>query len=404
MEFVCRYANESGQILEQVEEAASEAEVRERYAQQGVLLYSVQQRGALRAVLQRGMTVRGSKKLPLEQFLIFNQQFVTLIKAGLPILKGLDLLSTRVPQPDLKAHILEVRDRVRAGALLSEAFAEQGVFPKMYVTSVMAGEKSGSLEEVLDRYVNYQRTALAVRKKILVSLIYPTVLLTLVTALITFLTSYVIPSFAELYSSLDAELPPVTQVMLLFGTAVRHYLPFIVLGIVAVIAGVLMWSRSERGARTLDYVKLNMPLFGEIWQKYQVAQFSRMLATLLTGGITLVTALETVRDSFTSHVIRQSMERAVKAVREGRTLSSGLAETKVMPDLAVEMVEVGESTGALPAMLNSVAEFFEQDVDTRMQAVLALIEPAILVVVSIVVSTVLISLYLPIFSLAEKVH
>jgi type IV pilus assembly protein PilC len=274
----------------------------------------------------------------------------------------------------------------------------------MYVTSVMAGERSGSLEEVLERYVNYQRVALAVRKKILVSLIYPTLLLTLVTALIAFLTSYVIPSFAELYSSLDAELPPVTQVMLAFGLVVRHYLPFIVLGIAAAVAGVMAWSRSAQGARVLDKVKLNMPLVGEIWQKYQVAQFARMLSTLLTGGIPLVTALETVRDSFQSHMIRDSMELAVKAVREGRPLSSGLTETKVIPDLAVEMVEVGETTGALPAMLNSVAEFFEQDVDTRMQAVLALIEPAILILVSIVVSTVLISLYLPIFSLAEKVH
>ncbi len=404
MEYLCRYADEKGQILEQVEQAASEAEVRERYAQQGVLLYSVRPRGVLSAALRRGVTGTSRKKIPLDQFLIFNQQFVTLVRAGLPILKALDLLSNRVAKPELRVHIMEVRDRVRTGTMLSEAFAQQGVFPKIYVTSVMAGEKSGSLEEVLERYIGYQRTALAVRKKILVSLIYPTILLSLVTALITFLTSYVIPSFADLYASLDAELPPITQVMLAFGVAVRHYMPFMLLGIAAVVGGVLMWSRSKAGAETMDKIKLNTPLAGEIWQKYQVAQFARMLATLLTGGIPLVNALETVRDSFTSHLIRNSMDLAVKAVREGRSLSSGLAATKVMPDLAVEMVEVGESTGALPQMLNSVADFFEQDVETRMQAMLALVEPAILVVVSIVVSIVLVSLYLPIFSLAEKVH
>jgi type IV pilus assembly protein PilC len=404
MQYLCRYADESGRILEQVEEAASEGEIRERYAQQGVLLYSVRPRGAFGAALRRGVTGGGRKKIPLEQFLIFNQQFVTLIRAGLPILKALDLLSSRVAQPDLRTHILEVRDRVRTGTLLSESFAQQGVFPKIYVTSVMAGEKSGSLEEVLERYINYQRIALAVRKKILVSLIYPSILLTLVTALITFLTSYVIPSFAELYGSLDAELPPITQVMLAFGLAVRSYLPLMLLAIVAVVGAVLMWSRSATGAQALDKVKLNTPLAGEIWQKYQVAQFARMLATLLTGGIPLVNALETVRDSFTSHLIRNSMDVATRAVREGRALSAGLAATKVIPELAVEMVEVGESTGALPQMLNSVADFFEQDVETRMQAMLALVEPAILVVVSIVVSIVLVSLYLPIFSLAEKVH
>lgn len=404
MEYLCRYADEKGQILEQVEQAASEAEIRERYAQQGVLLYSVRPRGVLSAALRRGVTGTSRKKIPLEHFLIFNQQFVTLVRAGLPILKALDLLSNRVAKPELRVHIVEVRDRVRTGTMLSEAFAQQGVFPKIYVTSVMAGEKSGSLEEVLERYIGYQRTALAVRKKILVSLIYPTILLTLVTGLITFLTAYVIPSFADLYASLDATMPPLTQVMLAFGLMVRQYLPLMLLAIVGAVVGVLFWSRSTTGARVLDKVKLNMPLAGEIWQKYQVAQFARMLATLLTGGIPLVNALETVRDSFTSHLIRDAMELAVKAVREGRTLSSGLTATKVMPDLAIEMVEVGESTGALPQMLNSVADFFEQDVETRMQAMLALVEPAILVVVSVVVSVVLVSLYLPIFSLAEKVH
>jgi type IV pilus assembly protein PilC len=174
--------------------------------------------------------------------------------------------------------------------------------------------------------------------------------------------------------------------------------------LVGTVLGMLAWSRSPRGARFMDNVKMNTPLLGEIWMKYQVAQFARMLATLLTGGIPLVQALETVGESFDTHLIREAMKVATKTVREGRTLSSAMASTKIMPDLAVEMVEVGESTGALSQMLNSVAEFFEQDVETSMQAVMALIEPAIMIVVSVIVAFVLISLYMPIFSLAERMH
>jgi len=347
MEYVCKFADERGQIQEQVEQAASELELRDRYSKQGLLLYSVRSRGGLGGIFTGRLSLGGKEKLKLEQFLIFNQQFVTLVRAGLPILKSLDLLASRVAQPELRVHIENVRDRVKNGALLSAAFEEEQIFPKIYVTSVMAGEKSGSLEGVIDRYIGYQRIALAVRKKVIASLIYPCVLISLVIILMTFLTSFVVPKFAELYAGLDAELPPITQVMLAVGIALRNYLPFVVLGIGAIIAGVVYWSRTPNGGALFDKVKLNTPLLGEIWMKYQVAQFARMLATLLTGGIPLVSALDTVGQSFDIRMIREAMKVATKAVSEGRTLSSSLAETKVIPDLCVEMVEVGESTGAL---------------------------------------------------------
>ena len=403
MEYVCKFADERGQVQENLEHGASEAEVRDRYAKQGLLLYSVRPRGGISRFLTGSVNV-GGKKLKLEQFLVFNQQFVTLIRAGLPILKGLELLSGRVAATDLRANIEAVRDRVRQGMLLSKAFEEEHIFPKIYITSVMAGEKSGSLEEVLDRYIGYQRIALGVRKKIIASLIYPCVLISLVIVLMTFLTTYVVPKFADLYAGLGADLPPMTKIMLAIGLTLRDYLPLAVILIVGAVMGMMAWSRSPGGARFLDNVKMNTPLLGEIWVKYQVAQFARMLATLLTGGIPLVQALETVGDSFDTHLIREAMKIATKTVSEGRTLSSAMASTKIMPDLAVEMVEVGESNGALSQMLNSVAEFFEQDVETSMQAVMALIEPAIMIVVSVVVAFVLISLYMPIFSLAERMH
>lgn len=402
-DFITRYANERGKVLEQMERADSEEEVRSRYAHQGFYVFSVRPRGAF--VLRkpkRASTARASAKL--EPFLIFNQQFVTLIRAGLPVLKALDLLSGRIGYAPLRERIRDVRERVRGGALLSEAFEAQGVFPKIYLTSLLAGEKAGSLEEVLDRYIAYTRLAVSVRRKLLVSLVYPALLLFLVTGLVTFLTIYVIPNFAELYAGMGAQLPPMTQVLVAVGLAIKNYLVVLVLGIVLLGAAIYSWSRSASGAARLDGLKLKLPLAGEIWLKYQVAQFCRMLSTLLSGGIPLVAALETAAGSFGSALVRRSLEVASRAVREGRTLSAGLRESALVPDLAVEMIEVGESTGALPQMLASTAEFYEEDVQTRLQAALTLVEPAILIFMGVLVAFVLVSLYLPIFSLAERIQ
>lgn len=402
-EFITKYANERGQVLEQVERADSEEEVRSRYAQQGYYVFSVKPRGAF-AFRKPRLTAQARAGFKLEPFLVFNQQFVTLIRAGLPVLKALDLLASRVSQPALRARLVDVRQRVRGGALLSDAFDAQGVFPKIYVTSLLAGEKAGSLEEVLDRYIAYTRLAITVRKKLLVSLVYPALLIFLVTCLITFLTTYVVPSFAELYRGMQADLPPMTQVLITVGLAIKNYLLVLVVGIVALGSGTYFWAHSPSGAARLDALKLRLPVAGEIWLKYQVAQFSRMLATLLTGGIPLVAALETSAGSFRSALVRRALESSSRAVREGRPLSTGLRESGFVPDMAVEMIEVGESTGALPKMLTSVAEFYEEDVQTRLQAALALVEPAILLFMGVVVAFVLVSLYLPIFSLAERIQ
>lgn len=403
-EFIAKYANERGEVLEQLERADTEDEVRSRYAQQGYYVFSVKPRGgfALRKLKLAPAAPRG--RLKQEPFLIFNQQFVTLVRAGLPILKALDLLSGRIGNPALRERIQDVRERVRGGALLSDAFEAQSFFPKIYITSLLAGEKAGNLEEVLDRYITYTRVALSVRKKILVSLVYPALLLFLVSVLITFLTTYVVPNFADLYKGMEAQLPPMTQALIAVGVAIKNYLVVLVLGIAFLATAIYFWAQSPVGAARLDWLKLRLPLVGEIWLKYQVAQFSRMLATLLTGGIPLVPALETAAGSFGSPLVRQALEDSSRVVREGRSLSTGLRHTGFVPDLAIEMVEVGESTGALPQMLTSVAEFYEEDVNTRLQAALALIEPAILIFMGVVVAFVLISLYLPIFSLAERIH
>jgi type IV pilus assembly protein PilC len=319
----------------------------------------------------------------------------------LPILKSLDLLADRLTDPKLGRHVKAVRDEVRKGALLSDAFERQRVFPAIYVTSVMAGEKSGSLAEVLDRFITYQRLALAVRKKILLSLLYPSILIFLVIVLIVFLVTYVVPSFAQLYNSMSADLPLMTQILIAVGTTARNY---ILLGFVGLIAGIFLfrwWSRRESARIKIDSVRLRTPIVGEIWIKYQVAQFARVLSTLLVGGIPLVQALETASNSLGTALLRKAIDKTKRTVREGQSLSGSLRATGIFPGLAIDMIEVGESTGALPTMLNSVAEFYEDDVNTRMTAALALIEPAIMIFMGLFVAFVLISLYLPIFSLAD---
>jgi len=397
-EFILKYADGRGQVHQQVASASSEKELRDRISAQGFLIYSVKVKAAATGLLG------GRKKLNLEKFLIFNQQFVTLVRAGLPILKGLDLLADRLTDPKLGPHVKAVREEVRNGTLLSEAFRTQGVFPKIYVTSVMAGEKSGSLTEVMDRYVTYQKTSLAVRKKVMVSLMYPSILVVLVVLLMVFLVTFVVPKFASLYDSFHADLPGPTRLLIAIGRAAQAYIVGFAAVLLAAIAGFRWWARRESARTTIDRFKLKIPGVGEIWLKYQVAQLARILSTLLTGGIPLVQALETAAESLNSPLLQKAVETAGKSVREGQPLSGSLKALKLFPGLAIDMIEVGESTGALPQMLNSVAEFFEDDVNTRMQAMMSLIEPAIMLVMGTFVAFVLVSLYLPIFSLADTIR
>jgi type IV pilus assembly protein PilC len=402
-EFVLKYADARGQIKQEIAEAASEQELRERFTQQGFLVYSVKARGKFDQLAPSLTGANRKKKLNLEKFLIFNQQFVTLIKAGLPILKSLDLLATRLTDARMSPLVSAVRDDVRVGTSLSDAFAKQGVFPPIYVTSLLAGERSGALVEVLERFVNYQRMTLAVRKKLIASLIYPCLLIVLVLLLVVFLIAYVVPQFSSLYSSMNAKLPLLTTLLISFGEAAQEYLWVGLAGLVGTGLGIRAWAKTAGGQEMLDRIKLKMPIAGEIWIKYQVAQFARVLSTLLLGGIPLIQALETAAASVGTRVLSKALESTRKSVREGQTLSASLNATGVFPPLALDMIEVGESTGALPAMLGSVAEFFEDDVQTRLGAALSLIEPAIMIFMGIFVAFVLVALYLPIFSLADTV-
>ncbi len=394
-EFVVRLADERGRVQEQTHAAATAEELRARFTQSGYYVYSVKTKGMLGGDGRK-------KKVKLETFLVFNQQFLTLIKAGLPILGSLDLLARRQKLPNFRAQLEDVASRVKTGESISAAFEAQGGFPIVYTTTLLAGERSGNLEEVLQRFLDFQRVSLTFRKKLKASLIYPALLIFMVVGLLIFLITFVVPRFAQLYDQLGTHLPALTIFLLDLGNSAQKY--GIYVAIVVSLLGYLAfrWLKTDTGANLVDRVRIATPVLGDVWLKYQVGLFSRTLATLLTGGLPLVPSLETAAKAIDSRQIGLAVYKSVETVREGKGLSASLAATKIFPELAVEMIEVGESTGALPQMLNSVAEFFEEDVQTNLTAAMSLIEPLILVVMGGVVVVILIALYLPIFSLSAN--
>jgi type IV pilus assembly protein PilC len=390
-EFTIKLADDRGRVQEQVHAAATAEELRARFTQAGYLVYSVKARSSL------GSSAK--KKVKLAPFLVFNQQFLTLIRAGLPILSSLDLLSKRQKDMNFRAQLEDVTGRIKTGESISSAFEAQGSFPLVYTTTLLAGERSGNLEEVLQRFLEFQRVSLTFRKKLTASLIYPAILIVMVIGLFIFLITFVVPRFAQLYDQLGTQLPELTMILLAVGQDAQKYGLYIAPVVALMIYGLYRWSKTEGGATTIDKIRVSLPLVGSVWVRYQVGLFSRTLSTLLTGGLPLVPSLETAARSIDSRQIAKAVYSSVETVREGKGLAVSLEATKVFPELSIEMIEVGESTGALPQMLNSVAEFFEEDVQTSLAAIMSLIEPAIMVVMGVVVVVILIALYLPIFSL-----
>jgi|SRR5215467_5861927 len=394
-EFVCRVADADGRVFSHVEAANTLDEARQKLADRGLYVYSVESRGGRIGSLVRRRT---SRQVGGSDFLILNQQFNTLIKAGLPILRALELLGTRASSPRLRPIISQIHDQVREGKSLSEAVDEAGVFSKVYSTAILAGEKSGNLPGVLDYYIAYQRVSTGVKKKIIATLVYPVLLISVAIMIVTYLVTGVIPKFALLYKDLNVELPGPTRVLIALTVDYRLYF----LGFVAVLAvaavGVFLWSRTEEGGTAFDRFKFRVPLVGDTLLKFQVAQFSRTLATLLTGGTPLVAGLQTATEAITSKLLQSTVAQATQMVRDGESLHSALASKGVMPKMAVDMIEVGESSGAISPMLNSVAEFYEEEVNLRLAAMVAVIEPVLLIIMGLFVAFILISLYLPIFS------
>jgi type IV pilus assembly protein PilC len=399
MEFRCRLASPSGQIVEGVYSAETEARLRHELEEKGLFVLSLQPKGAVAGVSIR---LPQQRRIAAREFLVFNQELATLLKAGMPLVQSLDLLKRRVESDRFRAVLEDVHERVRSGTALSDAFAAQGdLFPSVYVASLLAGERSGSLDTVLRRYVDYARIVSTLKRKILTALFYPAILLSLALGLVGIIVLYVVPRFSEFYASFGAQLPLVTRIIVRLSEFIRADIVLIVAALVALVAVVVTWLRSPANKARLDHVLLRLPMVGPIAAKFATSQMARTLATLLGGGLPLVNSLDIAAKSIGNHYIAGQLDIVNTRVREGESLSAALDARGVFPDVAVKMTEVGESTGALQEMLNTVAEFFDEEISTNMERFITLVEPTLLVIMGLVIAGLLLALYMPLFQLSS---
>ena len=402
MEFRCRLGTASGEVLEGVYVADDEAKLRRELDEKGLHVLSLRRRGA------RGwpaLSFSPFRRIRSREFLVFNQELAALLKAGMPLVQSLEILRQRVETPGFKLVLDDVHERVRGGAALSEAFeAQEAPMPSVYTASLMAGEKSGSLEVVLRRYVTYARVISSVRRKTISALIYPAILLALSLIVVGIIVLRVVPEFANFYDSLGADLPVVTQVIVSVSNVLRSYLWALLLVLVAGGLVLRVWLKQPGRGALLDRLLLRLPGVGPIAEKFATSQLARTLATLLGGGIPLVNALDVSARAVGNRFVSRQLVTVSREVREGQALSTSMAGRGIFPSVAIKMVEVGESTGALHDMLNNVADFFDEEIDTTLGRFMTLIEPILLVIMGIVIAGMLLALYMPLLQLGTIVQ
>jgi type IV pilus assembly protein PilC len=394
--FVFRVGTPQGDIVDRKVEASSLAAAREEIERQGLHVFQVRRR-SLRPSLRTGRRV-----ISTERFLLFNQELLALVRAGLPIVQSLDLMLERQENPHFREILRGVRDKVRSGMALSDAFASFGeMFPPIYSNSLRAGERSGDLEGVIRRFLRYQKLIVALRKKVVGTLVYPAVLVALSVVMIYVMLAFVIPKFSEFYAGFDAELPVMTRYLIDFAFFMRQNTVLTIIGLVGLIFGVHRWSRTRGGRQILDRIKLRIPIAGSVIHSFAIMQFTQSLGTLLAGGTPMVPALETASQSVTNTHVSSRIRGIVQRVREGEPLWHSLESTGVMTNIAIEMIKVGESTGALVEMLNNVGEFYDEEIETRLNRMMALLEPLILVALGVVIAALLYAFYLPLFEITK---
>ena len=400
MEFRCRLGTTTGEIIEGVYVAQSEAALRRELEDKGLHVLSLKPRIGLGS-----FSFGQRRKITRHEFLVFNQELATLLKAGMPLVQSLDILRTRLTNPVFKAVLDDVHEKVRGGTALSDAFADHGdLFPSVYTASLMAGERSGNLDAVLRRFVAYSKTVDAVRTKTISAMMYPIVLVGLAILLVGIIVVKVVPTFADFYASFDADLPLSTRVIVAISDFIRAQFWLIGIAVVAGIAGFMTWMRQPGRGTEFDRLLLKLPFIGASLRKFATSQLARTLATLLGGGIPLVNSLEIAARSTGNRYMGQELEVVAVRVREGQSFSGTLLERQTVPDVAIKMIEVGESTGALTDMLNSLADFYDEEIETEVARFVTLIEPAMLVFMGIVIASIVLALYLPIFELSSVVR
>jgi type IV pilus assembly protein PilC len=403
MEYRCRLGTASGHITEAVYVAESEARLRRELEEKGLYVLAIERAGGLR--FAPSITLPRRRRVATREFLVFNQELATLLKAGMPLVQSLDILRQRVENPLFKAVLDDVYERVRGGSSLSEAFeAQRDLFPGVYTASLLAGEKSGNLEQVIRRYVTFTKVLAEVRRRTISALVYPAILTGLSLIVVGIIVLKVVPAFSGFYGQFDRELPFSTRVIVGVSGFLASYFPLVAIGFVA--AGALLWAwvRQPEQRVRFDRWLLGVPFAGGVVRKFATSQAARTLATLLGGGIPLVNSIEIAARSIGNRYMARQLTVAGQQVREGSALAAAMLARKEFPDVAIKMVEVGESTGALQDMLNSLADFFDEEIETTLARFVTLVEPILLVTMGLVIAALLLALYMPLFQLSSVVR
>jgi len=389
-QFIYRAVREDGTSISSEAMAASAEELRQELESKGYLVLSLT---AKKIGFRMGV-------FSDKDFLLFNQEFVTLIKAGLPILQAFDILYKRTEKPRFRGILENIIHDIKGGMALSDAMAQHPLyFPPLYTATVRAGEKSGALVDVLKRFIVYQKKMISVVGKLKMALAYPVFLVVALLGVLALFFLYVIPNFTAMYSDQAASLPYLTMMLISFTTALTHSAPLILAGLIATVIGIAMWRKTDSGRTVLDTIKLRIPLLRSLITQYLLAQITRTLATVLRGGIPLVQALDTTAGVINNKVLARRLSEVRSLVTEGVSLADACEQTRMASDMTVRMIEVGESSGDLPQMLEDVADFYDQEVENRMATLTTLIEPVLMLCMGLVMAVIVIALYLPIFEM-----
>ncbi|MCZ6696749.1 MAG: type II secretion system F family protein [Acidobacteria bacterium] len=392
-EFIARIGTADGTVMERSFVADSETALRAELQQQEYLILGIRKKSALGRLLPDFTRKRSIK---MSEFLLFNQEFAALIRAGLPIIASLDILIERRKNEVFRKTLSDIRDRVRGGASLSEAFDAQGeMFPKIYSSTLASGERSGEVATMLHRFITYQKTIATLQRKVIAALIYPVCLLLLSIGIVAILVVYVVPKFVDFYADFGADLPLITRLMLGISQMVTNNLVLITAGILAAAFAFRTWAQTDAGRLVLDRVQVKLPLFGGIFHRFAITRFVRTLGTLLAGGIPAVTALGISARAVGNRAFEIRLMDVERKVREGGSIWQSLDETQLFSDIAIEMTRVGEQTGALHEMLENISEFYDEEIETRLGLMMALLEPLMLIGMGVIVAFMLLAIYLP---------
>ena len=396
-EFICRLGTPSGEIVTRVVEATAASEAKSKLESEGFRVFAV---SAAESGLSQVMPLGGAKKNRVKQndFLLFNQQFSALLRAGIPVLQAIGLLKNRSQSTALRTVLADIEEKIKSGTPLSSAFESQGIFPKIYTASILAGEQSGALDEVLARYVDYLKRSVGIARKLRGALAYPAFLLIAASFMVMFLTLYVVPRMSDLFKGLSTNkgLPTVTVIVMTVSTTVASnfwwLLPLLlILGFAAYI-----WLKTPGGKLTLHAFLLRLPLAGNLIRQMTTAQLARSMSTLLQGGITVPESWEIASEAITNYELRRRSQAVLPMIREGRMFTEALEQSNWMPELALDMIGIGEKSGSLREMLDEVANFYDAETEVRLEQLTTLLEPIILVVMAGVVILILLAIYMPI--------